>query len=178
MNDLNEFLQAGGVIAFPTDTVWGFGALPNEVGANALFEIKNRPHEKHFIIMSDSLEHLRPHMFDFSPLAFDLAKKYFPGALTIVGNEDPTFGSVRIPNNKNFWEICKAVDGHCLATSSANISGEPVCESADEIREKFPTVRIIGDINFKPTGIASTVIKVVGNEIKILRQGAVKIPIY
>ena len=171
MNDLNEFLQGGGIIAFPTDTVWGFGALPNEIGAEALFEIKQRPREKHFVIMSDSLEHLRPHMVDFPPLAFELAKKYFPGALTIVGNDDPVFGGVRIPDSENFRKICERVDGHCLATTSANLSGEPVCESAAEVSAKFPTVRVIGDGT--PTGIASTVIKVIGDEIKVLREGAI-----
>ena len=177
MKNLNEFLKTGGVIAFPTDTVWGLGALPNAIGAEALFEIKRRPREKHFIIMSDSIEHLRPHMRDFSPLAFELAKKYWPGALTIVGNDDPVFGGVRIPNNAAFHELCKRIDGHCLATTSANISGEPACESRAEIEKVFPNILIIGDdigrAASKNAPLASTVIKVTGDEIQILRAGSV-----
>lgn len=70
---LNAHLDAGGVIAFPTDTVWGLGALPTRAGADALFEIKQRPHEKHLIIMSDTLAHLRGYMADYPKIAFDLA---------------------------------------------------------------------------------------------------------
>ena len=184
ISQINAHLAAGGVIAFPTDTVWGLGALPTAAGAESLFEIKQRPREKHFIIMSDSLEHLRPHMRDFSPRAIQLAEKYWPGALTIVGNDDPVFGGVRIPNNEIFRELCNHINGHCLATTSANISGEPTCESAKEIAQVFPNVLIIGDDNeagigragpYAPPPLASTVIKVTGDEIQILRQGSVVI---
>ncbi|MDR2412943.1 MAG: Sua5/YciO/YrdC/YwlC family protein [Rickettsiales bacterium] len=175
MNDLNEFLNKGGIIAFPTDTVWGLGALPNSAGVDALFKIKGRPREKHFVIMSDSLAHLRPHMRDFPPLALELAQRYFPGALTVIGNEDPVFGGVRIPKCESFRKLCGNIDGHCLATTSANISGRPALETAAEIERVFPTARIIGDRNFKPSGTASTVVKVVKDQIKILRQGAVAV---
>ena len=168
---LNTHLANGGVIAFPTDTVWGLGALPNAAGAETLFETKRRPAEKHFVIMSGTLEHLRPHMQGFSLLALDLARRHFPGALTIVGNDDPLFGGVRIPDNDVFRLICKHVDGHCLAATSANISGEPVCENREEIEKLFPLIMIIGD--GRPTGTASTVIKVIGDQIRILRQGSV-----
>ena len=73
---INQHLKNGGVIAFPTDTVWGLGALPNKTGADALFEIKQRPREKHLIIMSDTLEHIKPYMKNYPRAAFDLAKKY------------------------------------------------------------------------------------------------------
>ncbi len=82
---LNNHLTSGGVIAFPTDTVWGLGVLPTRRGADALFETKQRPHEKHLIIMSDSLAHIRPFMKDYPQAAFDMAEKYWPGALTLRG---------------------------------------------------------------------------------------------
>ncbi|MCL2331201.1 MAG: Sua5/YciO/YrdC/YwlC family protein [Proteobacteria bacterium] len=170
---LNAHLANGGVIAFPTDTIWGLGALPTPAGVDALFEIKHRPHEKHFVIMSDTLEHLRPHMPDFSPLAVELAQRYLPGALTIVGNDDPIFGGVRIPDNADFRALCGVIDGHCLATTSANVSGAPVCETREEVEKIFPDIIIVG--NGKPAGMASTVIKVIGDEVKILRQGSVVI---
>ncbi|MBO8407100.1 MAG: Sua5/YciO/YrdC/YwlC family protein [Proteobacteria bacterium] len=77
--ELNNHLKSGGVIAFPTDTVWGLGALPTRAGADALFEIKRRPANKHLIIMSDNLAHIRPYMENYPARAFDLANKYWPG---------------------------------------------------------------------------------------------------
>ncbi|MDR1697201.1 MAG: L-threonylcarbamoyladenylate synthase, partial [Rickettsiales bacterium] len=124
MQGLNEFLAAGGVIAFPTDTVWGLGVLPTPAGCDALYEIKRRPREKHFIIMSDSVEHLPP----LSPRAAGLAARFWPGALTII---DGGVG-YRIPESRAIRDLCAAVDGHCLATTSANISGMPPLTSADE----------------------------------------------
>jgi L-threonylcarbamoyladenylate synthase len=171
INDINEFLKAGGVIAFPTDTVWGLGVLPQFV--EKLFEIKQRPASKSVIVMSDKIENLRPHMelAIYSDRAIELMKKYFPGALTIVGEKD--IGGVRIPDNEALLKLCSEIDGHCLATSSANISGQSVCGSAKEVAQVFPTVRIVGD--GQPSGLASTVIKVIGNAITILRQGEVEV---
>lgn len=71
IKELNRHLNASGVIAFPTDTVWGLGALPCHAGADALFAAKRRPHERHLIIMSDSLEHIKPYMSDYPTVAFD-----------------------------------------------------------------------------------------------------------
>jgi len=176
---LNNHLNAGGVIAFPTDTVWGLGALPCRAGADALFEIKQRPHEKHLIIMSDSLEHIRPYMAEYPAVAFDLAKKYWPGALTIgipVAETDVmSFGAVRVPGYAPFRELCGVIDGHCLATTSANISGMPTLKSADEIRAQFPNIIVI-DNAYQPIGGApSTVVILDGDNINVVRNGAVKI---
>jgi L-threonylcarbamoyladenylate synthase len=166
--NINEHLLAGGAIAFPTDTVWGLGALPKF--ADVLFEIKQRPKDKHLIIMSDTLEHLRPWMRDFPPLAFELAEKYWPGALTIIGNDDPTFGAARIPDCKIFRDLCAEIDGHCLATTSANISGQPPLSDANAIRKAFPTV-IVTDGEVPKDAPPSTVVRVAGNETEILRRG-------
>ena len=192
---MNSHLAAGGVIAFPTDTVWGFGALPTRKGWDAIFELKNRPAENYLIIMSNTIENLAPYMYCFSDKAIELGKKFWPGALTISGNPDPVFdsarllpkpasqdmisgarslfGSVRIPNHPVFLELCEYVDGHCLATTSANISGQPILKNADEIRKAFPEVMVIDDDGIPPGGFPSTVVRVVGDDIKILRQGAV-----
>lgn len=177
---LNAHLNAGGVIAFPTDTVWGLGALPNKRGADALFQIKHRPTNKHLTIMSDSIEHIRPFMSRHPARAIDMAQKYWPGALTIgvpVADDADTcvFGGVRIPNYKPFHDLCAIINGHCLATTSANISGQPVLSSAEEIRKTFPNIIVI-DNAYQPMGGApSTVVVLDGDTIKIVRHGAVEI---
>lgn len=176
---LNVHLNNGGVIAFPTDTVWGLGALPNQNGADALFEIKQRPHEKHLIIMSDALEHIKPYMKNYPENAFDLAKKYWPGALTIgvpvADTNTMSFGGVRIPNYKPFTELCGVINGHCLATTSANISGMAPLQNADEIRAQFPDIIVVDNAFEKMGGAPSTVAILSDNKINIVRQGAVVI---
>ena len=177
--ELNNHLKSGGVIAFPTDTVWGLGALPTRAGADALFEIKRRPANKHLIIMSDSFEHIKPYMAEYPARAFELAQKYWPGALTIgvpvAGTDSMVFGGVRVPNYRPFMELCGVIDGHCLATTSANISGQPTLQSADEIRKTFPDIIVI-DNAFEPMGGApSTVAVLDGDDINIVRTGSVVI---
>ena len=177
--ELNNHLKSGGVIAFPTDTVWGLGALPTRAGADALFEIKRRPANKHLIIMSDNLAHIRPYMENYPARAFDLANKYWPGALTIgvpvAGTDSMVFGGVRVPNYRPFMELCGVIDGHCLATTSANISGQPTLQSADEIRKTFPDIIVI-DNAFDPMGGApSTVVVLDGDSTNVVRTGAVVI---
>lgn len=174
---LNIHLKNGGVIAFPTDTVWGLGALPNQTGADALFEIKQRPHEKHLIIMSDCLKHIKKYMSGYPAVAFDLAKKYWPGALTIgvpvQDTETMSFGAVRVPGYKPFQELCRVIDGHCLATSSANISGQPVLTGPDAIRAQFPNIMVIDNAYEKMGGAPSTVVILAKDKINVVRQGAV-----
>lgn len=176
---LNNHLKAGGVIAFPTDTVWGLGALPTQAGADALFELKRRPHEKHLIIMSDSLAHIRPYMTGYPATAFDLAAKYWPGGLTlgvpVMGTDTFVFGGVRVPAYRPFQDLCKVIDGHCLATSSANISGQPPLNNAVEIRATFPNIMVIDNAYEKMGGHPSTVAVLDGKRIIIARQGAVEI---
>lgn len=176
---LNEHLSRGGVIAFPTDTVWGLGALPTRAGADAIFELKQRPKEKHLIIMSDSFEHIQQYMKGYPAKAFELAEKYWSGALTIgvpvADTDSMSFGGVRVPDYKPFQELCSVIDGHCLATTSANISGQPPLNSADEIRKQFPEIIVIDNAFDKMGGAPSTVAILNDDEIKIVRQGAVDI---
>ena len=177
--ELNNHLKSGGVIAFPTDTVWGLGALPTRAGADALFEIKRRPANKHLIIMSDSFEHIKPYMAEYPAHAFELAQKYWPGALTIgvpvAGTDSMVFGGVRVPNYKPFMELCGVIDGHCLATTSANISGQPTLTSADEIRKTFPNIIVIDNATAPMGGAPSTVAILDGDNINIVRAGGVVI---
>jgi len=174
---LNKYLLSGGVIAFPTDTVWGFGSLPSRAGADAIFEIKQRPIEKHLIIMSDNIEHIKKYMINYPKKAFDLAEKYWPGALTIAipvpEINSMSFGGARVPNYPPFLEICSIINGHCLATTSANISGQPPMTSAQQIQETFPNIIVIDNATVPMDGAPSTVAVLADDKINIIRQGAV-----
>lgn len=129
--------------------------------------------------MSDSAEHIRPYMTGYPAAAFDLAEKYWPGALTIgvpvSGTDTFVFGGVRVPNYPPFQDLCRVIDGHCLATSSANISGMKPLTSAAEIQATFPDIIVIDNAYDKMGGAPSTVVVLDGDKINIARQGAVKI---
>lgn len=177
---LNEHLSRGGVIAFPTDTVWGLGALPTRAGADAIFEIKHRPKQKHLIIMSDSFEHIKKYMTDYPKKAFELAEKYWPGALTIgvpvAETDSMAFGGVRVPNYKPFQELCSVIDGHCLATTSANISGQPPLTSVADIQTQFPDIIVIDNAKNEIRGEPSTVaILDKDGKVNVVREGVVKL---
>lgn len=86
--ELNEKLRNkihGGVVSFVTDTVWGVGCLPeNEKGAENIYALKNRDRSKPLILMSNSVEHLLPYVKNIPPKARELMEKHFPGALTLI----------------------------------------------------------------------------------------------
>lgn len=183
-----EILNNDGVIAFVTDTVWGIGCLPTSKKAvERIYEIKHRDTKKPLILMSDDVKHLRKYVKPLSILANELIQKHFPGALTLVVNKSdntpdyitssmPTVG-IRVPDNKIFAKICQSLDGHVLATTSANLSNEPAALTYDEaikyVGDKVDLV--IEDYGEKAQGRASTVAGIFPNKIQIFRQGDVSL---
>ena len=186
---INEILNNDGVIAFVTDTVWGLGCLPNsEKAVKKIYNIKHREAKKPLILMSYDIYPL----FDYvsQPIekeAQRLIKKYFPGALTLVldkSENTPEYMTsnlqtvgIRVPDNETFSNICKNIDGHVLATTSANISGEPPALTYEEavayIGDKIDLV--IEDYGCKAQGRASTVAGFKEGIPVIYRQGEIEI---
>ncbi len=186
---INEILKNDGVIAFVTDTVWGLGCLPNsEKAVKKIYDIKHREAKKPLILMSYDIYPL----FDYvcQPIekeAQRLIKKYFPGALTLVlekSENTPDYMTsnlstvgIRVPDNETFSNICKNIDGHVLATTSANISGEPPALTYEE------AVKYIGDkvdlviesCRHEAQGRASTVAGFKEGMPVIYRQGEIEI---
>ena len=182
---INDILKNDGVIAYVTDTVWGLGCLPSsEKAVKRIYEIKHRDGKKPLILMSDEFYNL----FDYlkQPVekeAQKLIKKYFPGALTLVlekSEKTPDYITsglktvgVRIPDNKTFAEICRSIDGRVLATTSANLSGEPPALTYDEavkyIGDKVDMV--VPDLGCTAKGRASTVAGFKDGSPVIFRQG-------
>lgn len=189
IENINKILKNDGVIAFVTDTVWGIGCLPeSEKAVKRIYDIKHRDGKKPLILMSNEVYNL----FDYikQPVekeAQRLIKKHFPGALTLVVEKSentpdyltsgmPTVG-IRIPDNETFAKICLAAYGHVLATTSANLSGEPAALTYEE------AVKYIGDkvdlvvpsYGFEAQGRASTVAGFKNGDVVIYRQGEVEI---
>lgn len=184
---INEILKSGGVIAFVTDTVWGLGCLPNnEKAVKKIYEIKHRDGNKPLILMSDEVYHLFEYVKQpMGKEAQRLIKQHFPGALTLVlekSEETPDYITsgmqtvgIRIPDNETFATICRNIEGHVLATTSANLSGEPAALSYEE------AVKYIGDkvdlvvesFGCEAKGKASTVAGFKDGKVVVFRQGEI-----
>ena len=188
VKELNETLKKGGVVSYVTDTVWGVGCLPdNEKGVENIYALKNRDRTKPLILMSDRIGHLMPYVKNIPLNASKLMQQYFPGALTLIfekSDKTPGFVTsfkntvgIRVPDNPVFKRLCEVVDGHVLATTSANLSHQPPALNYDEAVE-FVGAHVdyvFEDYGCHCQGLASTVALAVDENIKVLRQGEVVI---
>ena len=188
-NKINEILKNDGVIAFVTDTVWGLGCLPaSEKAVKKIYEIKHREAKKPLILMSHDIYPLLDYVKN--PIEKEgqiLIKKHFPGALTVVlekSENTPDYLTsgmqtvgIRVPDNQTFAEICKNIEGGVLATTSANISGEPPAltyeEAINYIGDKVDLV--VPSNGFEAQGRASTVIGFKDGKVVVYRQGEVEV---
>jgi len=184
--EINKILKNGGVIAFVTDTVWGLGCLPDsEKGAEKIYEIKGRDRSKPLILMSDSVEHLKPYVKNIPEKAKELINNYFPGALTVIlekSEKTPLYLTsykntvgIRVPDNIFFKHLCSVIDGHVLATTSANLSNHPSSKTYEEAKNSIGNLVdiVLEDFDFKCAGKESTVVIVNGSDYSVLRQGSV-----
>lgn len=187
-NKINDILNNDGVIAFVTDTVWGLGCLPtSEKAVKKIYEIKKREAKKPLILMSNDVKNLMPYIKPFDTTAEDLINKHSPGALTLVLEKSSktsdyiTSGfntvGIRVPDNAVFKEICTSIDGHVLATTSANLSSEPSAKTYEQAVAYIgkSVDLVIEDYSQCAKGLESTVALVQDDEVKILRQGVVNL---
>ncbi len=179
-------LKDGEVFAYPTDTVWGLGCLPeNESACKKIYDIKKRDGAKPLILMAASVDDFLPYIKNFPPLAQRLSEKYWAGGLTIVVKKSDLLSEyvtsgmdtvgLRIPNHPVLLEFLEY--SGVVATTSANLSGEPPAMTFEEAQEYVgdKVDFIIEDFGYPALGLASTVVLVYGDEYKILRHGAVNI---
>jgi len=176
-----EVLTIGGVVVYPTETLYGLGANVFDVNAvQRVFEIKGRNLTKPSSIAFRDLEQAKKFL-EFAPVAMKLAKKFLPGPLTIILNSKIEFDeflggnkvSVRIPDNKVAQAILNEIKFPITATS-ANLSGgkEPV-EVKDFVEQIGDRVDLILDSGKCGHGKPSTVVDVSSSDIQIVREGVI-----
>lgn len=188
IKELNSKLKDGGVIAFVTDTVWGVGCLPeSKKGVDRIYNLKSRDTSKPLILMSNRIENLKTYVKNISNNANLLIENHFPGALTLIfekSDKTPLFITsnknsvgIRVPNNELFRKLCEVIEGHVLATTSANLSNQPSAKSFEEAKDYIGKYvdYIFEDYGYKAEGLESTVALAINDEIKVLRQGAASI---
>jgi L-threonylcarbamoyladenylate synthase len=179
-----SFLSRGEIIAFPTDTVYGVGGdIFSEAAINRIYRLKNRPTNKPINALISSEDQLKMIVESIPAYARSIIKKFWPGPLTIILKKKTevsdkvtcsldTIG-VRMPNNRVALEIIKKFEKP-LATTSANISGQPSPLTADDVYNNFQeSLPIIIDSQEKALGIESTIVTFASSKPQILRIGAI-----
>jgi L-threonylcarbamoyladenylate synthase len=181
-----EALRAGGVVALPTDTVYGIAvALDTPAGIEALFAAKRRPPDKGImLLLADAAQ--APPIGQWPPAAAALAEAFWPGGLTVVVPQRPdaplpvaltggapTIG-LRVPDHPAPRALAAAVGP--LPTTSANISGLAEARDAAEILAQLgDAVTVVLDGGIAHGGPASTVVDCTVEPPRILRVGAISI---
>lgn len=175
-------LRDGGLVAFPTETVYGIGAnFLDKEAVKRLYEIKKRPLNKPFTIHISTIDMIDRMHCEISPLADRLIKNFWPGPLTIVLKKigpapcncgDGTL-AFRMPSNTVAKELISK-SGVPLAVPSANISGEKPPAQASEILNRLDgKIDLILDGGRTGLGRESTVVDATAPLYKILRKGAI-----
>jgi L-threonylcarbamoyladenylate synthase len=175
INEAAAVLKNGGLVAFPTETVYGIAAnVLNKDTVDRLYEIKKRPKNKPFSVHIADFDSLKQLGIVFSNDAERVAKRYWPGPLTLVAfNDKKEKIGLRVPDNKIAFLLIKKA-GVPVIAPSANMSGNKAPVSAEEVlAEMDGCVDIILDGGRTRIGIESTVMDVTEKPFKILREGAI-----
>jgi L-threonylcarbamoyladenylate synthase len=179
-----EILKQGGLIAFPTDTVYGLGVGAYMVPAvERLFQVKQRPKEMALPILVADYTQINEVAHYMSPVAWRLVHKFLPGGLTlvvyrselvpdIITNGGDTV-AIRIPNHPVPLALIKGL-GTPVVGTSANLSGQPNSLNANGVASQLADkIDLIIDGGPAPGGLESTVVDVTGEIPVILRVGAI-----
>lgn len=178
-----DVLQKGGVIAFPTDTVYGLGCNAFHVdGVRKIYALKGRTYSKPLPILLDSMHHLSFVAKDIPPETHRLIKACWPGPLTLVLKTAPMAlhavrgkgtVAVRIPKHGVARQILDKL-GLPLAATSANRSGQKSLTKGTEVKEAFwGRVDVIVDGGACPVGRESSVVDATHYPFTVLREGAI-----
>ncbi len=185
-----EKIMEGKLIAFPTDSVYGFGGDPLNLDLiERLYSMKNRERSKGFLLLISDIDEAKK-IADFNETAEKLAKIYWPGELTLVlKKKDPniippevvafqnTIG-MRVPNDPIVLTILNILKergrfGGIIGTS-ANFSGEPPATSGDEITKFFfGIIDYIIDNGPSKSGLPSTIVECKNEDLTFLRIGKI-----
>ena len=182
-------LQAGEVVVFPTDTVYGIGCDPwSATAIDKLYAAKERPEEKGLPVLISDLDVLtRLTTQQLSATVQRLIEQFWPGALTIIVRRPDTLPqniapgdtiAVRLPDLASCRELIRAAGG-AIATSSANISGQAAAISAESAHNMLGSkVAAIIDGGASPGGVSSTIVDCSGDKLRILRAGPLDLSNY
>jgi L-threonylcarbamoyladenylate synthase len=178
-------LARGGLVAIPTDTLYGLAVDPFSPAAIArLMAVKERAAAQAIALIGADTAQVIADLGALPPVAQKLASRYWPGPLTLLVPRplsipaELTGGSplvgVRVPNNDAARELCRFW-GHVLTATSANLSGEPASDDPDHVARVFHDrdVGLLLDSGKTKGGPPSTVVQAVDDDIRLIRPGAI-----
>lgn len=183
LKKIADLLAESKVIAFPTETVYGLGAhVFKEDAIDKIYTLKNRPKDKGLIVHLGKIEDVKKVAKDIPQIFYILAKKFFPGPLTIILKKresvlsNISIGStlaVRMPASLYTLKLINYL-GDPIVGTSANLSGAKSPISAKEVIKTFSgKIEIIMDTGICPIKIPSTIISLEHYPYKILREGKI-----
>ena len=181
-------LRDGGILAYPTETLYGFGTMIDNDAVERLVKLKRRPPAKPFLLLISDTPMLARLGLHLTQPAAMLAARHWPGPLTLVlpGGErriperlrGPEGGvAVRWTPHPGLQRLISAL-GDPITSTSANRPGEPAATSANEVLTQFGPVIAAGsvmllDAGKLPTDTASTVVDCTGKRPRVIRPGAI-----
>ena len=187
LDEAAALLRRGELVAFPTETVYGLGAIATKEQAVAkVFQAKGRPSDNPLIVHVKDAQQVFDYATEVPKLAKDLMERFWPGPLTIIlpvkagvfpanvnnGQETVAF---RMPNQHSALRLIDLV-GAPLVGPSANLSGKPSPTSVDHVMQDFDGVIagvVAGDTDQSQIGVESTVVRPMSDRLIILRPGAI-----
>lgn len=178
-----EVLTSGGVVAFPTETVYGLGADALNADAIAqVYALKGRPSNNPLILHVSSIEMARSLVTDWPEKAQALAERYWPGPLTIVLEKREAVPSVatgggetvalRMPAHETARKLIETFGGPIVGPS-ANPSGGVSPTTAEHVEHSFAGRVLVLDGGACARGLESTVVRIDGDTLKVLRPGVI-----
>ena len=181
-----KILREGGLVGLPTETVYGLGANGLDGAAvRRIFEAKGRPQDNPLILPVSGPQWLTRYCAQVPPLAYVLARKFWPGPLTMILKRDPcvpdetTAGldtvAVRCPNHPVTLAIIREA-GVPIAAPSANLSGRPSCTTAQDVLEDMDgKIQCLVDGGPCAVGVESTILDLTCTPPRLLRPGGVPV---
>lgn len=179
-----EIIKNGGIVVFPTETVYGIGAdALNEDAIKRLYRVKGRPANQKTSLLVSSIEMLEKITQNISDIEYKLIKRFFPGPLTLILHKKNIIPNIltnneeivgfRMPANQIALELIEKV-GRPIATSSANFAGKPSGINLSDIKNNFKeNVDFYIDGGKSEIGMGSTIVQVIDGKPVILRQGSI-----
>jgi L-threonylcarbamoyladenylate synthase len=179
-----DILRSGGLVAYPTDTVYGLGVDPaNDEAVRRLFEAKGRDPEQSTPLLIDSAEQLDQIAIEVPDVARRLMEAFWPGALTIVLRKAQSFRSlaivgetigVRVPDHPVPRELSRLLGGPITGTSANRSGPNPEPLTAADVREQLgETVDLVVDGGRVAGGTPSTVLDCTAEPVRVVREGAI-----
>ena len=179
-----SILKGGGVVAFPTDTVYGLGACAsNEQAVERVYELKKRPRNMALPLLLANVSQIGEVAENMSQVAWLLALHFLPGALTLVLPKSDSLPdiitagggtiAVRIPAHPVPVALAEGLGAPIVGTS-ANLSGKPSVLTASDVYSQFgDNIDLVIDGGRCPGGRESTIVDAAGETPVILREGAI-----